>query len=112
LALREFHLHLGREDERDLVLDREDVVDRAVIPLGPDVRAVARVDQLRGHANAVASLAHAAFENVTSAEFPRHFAKLEFRAITLNPGSFERVVIMSSTKPSTKNSWLGSSLIF
>ena len=60
-------LELQRLDDRlgDLVLQREDVVEVAVVALGPDVAAGRAVDELRGDAHAVAGFAHAAFEHVS-----------------------------------------------
>ena len=53
---------------RDLVLDGEDVVERPVVALGPEVGAGGGIDQLRGHPDAVAGLADAALEHVADAE--------------------------------------------
>src|SRR3546814_487330 len=63
-------LERQRRDDllRDLVLDREDVGQLAVVPLGPEMAARLAVDQLRGDADAGASLAHAAFQHVAHAE--------------------------------------------
>ena len=52
----------------DVVLNLEDVVDLAVVGLGPDVEAVVGTDELRRYAQDVAGLAHAAFEYVGDAE--------------------------------------------
>ena len=49
---------------RDLVLDREDVVELAVVGLRPQVRVGAGLDQLRRDPHRVARLAHRAFEHV------------------------------------------------
>ena len=77
LALRTLDLRLpqawldGADDaQRDLVLDFENVAERPVISLGPDVGAVRGLDELAGDANAVPGLAQAAFEHVAHAEFP------------------------------------------
>ena len=53
---------------RDLVLHVEDVLQLAVVALGPELEAVARVDQLHGDADAVARAAHAALEHRRDAE--------------------------------------------
>src|SRR6516162_7528683 len=50
--------------ERHLILKIEDVLERAVKPVGPKMGAVCRVDQLRGDAYPAAGLAHRAFEHV------------------------------------------------
>ncbi len=56
---------LERRDDGsgDLVLNREDVLHLAVVALGPEVVPVGDVDQLRRHAQTVARLPHAAFED-------------------------------------------------
>ena len=55
--------------DRHLVLKLEDVFERAVEAIGPEMRAGDRIDQLRGDAHPVAALAHRAFEHVAHAEF-------------------------------------------
>ena len=62
----QFHDH-GR---RDLVLDGEDVAEIAVECLRPGMRTVGGANELRGDANAICGLAHAAFEQVRDAELP------------------------------------------
>ena len=49
---------------RDLLLNGEDVGELAVVILGPDMRAVVGLDELRGDAHAVAGLAHRAFDEM------------------------------------------------
>ena len=49
-------------------MNGEDVGQLAVVAFRPYVAAVARRDQLRGHADAIAGLAHAAFEDVRDIE--------------------------------------------
>src|SRR5690606_11426216 len=51
-----------------LVLQLEDVAERALIAFGPDVRAARSVDQLAGDAHAARRLAHAAFQQIARAE--------------------------------------------
>ena len=63
----------------DLVLDGEDVGEVAVVALCPDVVAGRRVDKLRGDAQALAGLAHAAFEHVAHAELARRPARTSTR---------------------------------
>ena len=52
----------------DLVLDREDVFEFAVVALGPQVVAARRLDQLAGDAHPRAGLAHAALKDIADAE--------------------------------------------
>ena len=58
-AFGQLHLHLGRQNQRDFILDSEDVVDGTIIALGPDVRAVIGVYQLRRDPKTGAALANA-----------------------------------------------------
>ncbi len=53
---------------RVLVLQREDVVEVAVVALGPDVVAGIGVDELRRDAHPMAGLAHAALDDVARAQ--------------------------------------------
>jgi hypothetical protein len=53
--------------DRDLVMQRKNVVERAVVTLGPDMRAALRLNQLRGDAHPVARLAQRAIEHVAHA---------------------------------------------
>ena len=57
---------------RDLGLDREDVVELAIVALGPHVVAVRDVDQLRGNPDAGPLLRHAALEQRADAELLTH----------------------------------------
>ena len=66
--------HVGR----DLVLDREDVVELAVVGLRPQVRVGAGLDQLRGDAHRVARLAHRAFQHVRHVQRARDLRDLRF----------------------------------
>ena len=67
------------------------------------------VDQLRGDADAIATLADAPLQDVTHAQFvgdALHVNCLalvdELRAMTKNQRSFDRPVMMSSEMPSAK----------
>jgi hypothetical protein len=53
---------LCRRRSTRLVLEVEDIFERAVEPIGPEMRAGERIDQLRGDAHAIARFAHRAFE--------------------------------------------------
>ncbi len=57
---------------RNLVLNSEDVGQVAVIALGPQVTGVHAVDQLRGDADLVARLLHAALNNIAHAQLTAH----------------------------------------
>ena len=68
---------------RNVVLHDEDVVERAVIRLRPEVVAVRRLDQLRRDADLVAGLAHAALQDVRDVELLRHFLDVDLLALEL-----------------------------
>ena len=53
---------------RHVVLHREDIGQVAVEPLGPEVPASGRVDELRGDPDARAGFAHASLEDVAHAK--------------------------------------------
>ena len=53
---------------RDLVLDGEDVLEVAVVALGPEVVVGLGVDQLHRDAHPLPDLAHAALDDVLHAE--------------------------------------------
>src|SRR5262249_36447613 len=83
-------LNLGSDDSGsdgtdnaacDLVLNGKDVLQGAVVALGPDMVAARRVDELRGDAHAVAGFADAAFEHVAHAEIAADFAHVERLAL-------------------------------
>src|SRR3954452_10044021 len=51
---------------RDLILNGENIFERAIVPFRPDVVAIASINQLGRDTHATASLAHASFEHVTN----------------------------------------------
>ena len=76
-----------RDDRRrHLVLDRENVLELAVVALGPDMRLGLAVDQLHGDAHAVAGLAHASLDHVVDAEFARDVLRLHRLALVGEDG--------------------------
>ena len=68
--------HLGR----DLVLDRKDVVEAAIVCCRPQVRVRAGVDELRGDAHPVAGLPHRTLEHVRDIELLGDLADLQVLA--------------------------------
>ncbi len=60
----------------DLVLDSEHVGELAVVGLRPQVIAVGRVDELRGDADLIARLAHAALEHGGDVQLVRDVAHI------------------------------------
>src|SRR6516162_2395279 len=65
-------LHCGedcrRDTGRDLVLHREYIRQIAIVAFRPKMSAGRRLDQLPGHPNPIAGLAHAAFEHIAHAQ--------------------------------------------
>ena len=59
----------GGNGADNLILDREDISQFAVVPLGPAVSASYGVNQLRGDANAITGTPDASFEDVTNTQF-------------------------------------------
>jgi hypothetical protein len=64
LGLAQARLYGGEHAHGELVLDGEDVVQRAVVTFRPDVPAGLRLDELAGDTHAVRRFAHAPFEHV------------------------------------------------
>lgn len=62
------YLERRRDAARDLVLNREDVRELAVVRSGPKMRVGRDVDELRGDPDVAASSANTAFEHVIDAE--------------------------------------------
>ena len=50
-----------RDGRGDVVLKLEDILERAIEVIGPEMRAISRIKQLRGNANAISSFANRAF---------------------------------------------------
>ena len=68
LGAQQLDLQRAHDAAGDLVLDREQVGQRPVVALGPDLTAGGSVDQPRRDAHPVASPAHAAVEDVAHLE--------------------------------------------
>ena len=62
----------ANDTARDLVLQFENVVEGAIEAVRPNVGAGRRIDQLTGDAHALPRIAHAPFQHVAHAQFPRH----------------------------------------
>ena len=76
-------LEFQRRDDGlgDLVLQREDVVQVAVVALGPEVVVARRLDQLGGDADAPARAPHAALEHVADLQLPRDLRQVDVLAL-------------------------------
>src|SRR5204863_5503717 len=72
-------LWLDRSDYTfgNLVLDREDVVEIAVIALGPQMIASRSLDKLSRNPKAVAALSDRAFEHVADAKLAAHLLHID-----------------------------------
>ena len=72
-------LDLERIDDAtgDLILDLENVSEVAIVALCPEMCAMGSVDQLRGNAHSVASLANAALDSELDAEFSANVGHTE-----------------------------------
>jgi hypothetical protein len=70
LDLGPLELRRNRADDGlgDLILQLENIVERAFEALGPQMRPGGRIDQLPGDAHLVRRLAHAAFQHIAHAE--------------------------------------------
>ena len=105
-----------------LILELEHIFDRAVEPVGPQMRAGFGLDQLRGDADPAAALAHRAFEHIAHAQFAPDLLHIDGLALVGEAriaGDHEQpadaadsAVMISSTMPSTKYSCSGSPLMF
>ena len=68
------------------VLQLEDIFQRAVVAFRPDMAVMLGVDQLRGQPDAIAGLAHAAFQNELDAEFLRDLPEVGRLALVSKSG--------------------------
>ena len=77
LGCHELGLDRRRDALRNLVLKRKDVIDFAVVAIGPYVFSRGRVDQLGGYANLISGRANAPFQNVADAELTGHVSYVD-----------------------------------
>ena len=72
-----------RADDRaaHLVLDGEDVLDLAVVALGPDVPVGLGIDQLHGDSDTVAGFANAPLDDIVNSELARDVLDLDRPAL-------------------------------
>src|SRR6516164_10376959 len=76
LGLPQVRLDRADDAEGDLVLQCEDVVNRAIVAFSPDVPAALGLDQLAGDADAVRRPTHAALEHVAHPELAADLADI------------------------------------
>ena len=82
-------MHGRRDPARDVVLDLEDVRQRTVVALGPDVVVGTRVDQLGGHAHLGLRATDASFHDVRGAQLAPHRDEV-VRAAAVGKGRLAR----------------------
>ena len=71
---------------RDLTLDCEQIIQIAVVLLGPDVRVSARVDQLRVETKMRAGSADAALQNMRNPQIISDLAEISFATVIHDTG--------------------------
>ena len=71
---------------RDLALDCEQIIQIAIVLLGPDVRVSARVDQLRVETKMRAGSADAAFQNMRYAQIISDLTEISFATVIHHTG--------------------------
>ena len=86
LSARKPDLQRLHDRAGNLVLHRENVIERPVIGLRPQVRAVGGADQLRGNAQLVAGLAHTAFQHMGDVQLLRDLSDLDVLALESERG--------------------------
>ena len=69
-SAREFRSQLVGDGFRNFALNRKDVGQLAIKRIGPEMGIIICFDQLYIHAYGVATLLHAAFQNVGDAKLP------------------------------------------
>ena len=74
---------------RDLVLDGKDILEIAIVALGPKVAAAPGIDELRRHPDALASSPDAAFRKIAHAELPADLPQIQ-RAALVGKGRIAR----------------------
>src|SRR5881397_2233330 len=63
--------HVASDRSRDFALHHEEVANRAVVRVRPQMLVGGCVDELRGHAHAIAGPCDGAFEEPSNVELPR-----------------------------------------
>src|SRR5262245_34551734 len=76
LGLLQFWCDRSHDPRRDLILQIEYIVDRAVKTLGPQVGPRLCIDELSHDAHTVFRLAHAPFQYITRAQFATNLSNV------------------------------------
>ena len=66
---------------RDLILQFEDMIERGIEAVTPDMSTRRRVDELTGDPHAVAGLPYAALEHITDPQFARYALNFDWLAL-------------------------------
>jgi len=83
---QQLDLQRGNDRFGNLVLDRKDIGQFAVVAVGPDLIAGFGVDQLRIDPHPVSSLADAAFQDMRDVQLARNLPRLERLALQCEGG--------------------------
>ena len=74
----------------NFALNGEDVRDVAIVRLGPDMRVIARIDQLCAHPHFATCTSHTSFQDVGNAQRLRDIAQVSLRARRIGPHARSR----------------------
>ena len=108
---REDHSQRLHDVPRDLVLHREDVLQIAIVSLGPEMITVGHVDELGGDSQPVPGFADASLHDGRHVELLAHLADVLFfplkanadeREATCSASIFVSALMISSAIPSQK----------
>src|SRR5436190_23430148 len=77
---RELEFEFLHDGARDLVLNFENVLELAIIALGPQVRLIGNADELCGDSNASARFANATLQHVPDAKLLADVFKIQIAA--------------------------------
>jgi hypothetical protein len=89
-ASRELNAQFGGDRLGDFILNRKDVIELAIVFLGPRLQSVFHVDQLHVDAHLIAGLLQTPFENMCYSECLPDFLQIEIAALELESRSARR----------------------
>src|SRR5687767_6278912 len=72
----EHHTQGGHDAGCNLILDGENILELAVITLGPELSVVAGIHELRGEPESLTRFAHASLEHSSNLKLPSDFANV------------------------------------
>src|SRR5215472_17538171 len=79
----ELNAQFGGNRLGNFILDRKDVIELAIVFLGPRLQSVVHVDQLHIDAHLIAGLLQTPFENMCYPECLPNFLQIEIAALEL-----------------------------